>query len=397
MGALLGYLAFLIIAATISLSLFAMVIAVLNGSAFAIPFLLTVPAVVTACLVLLLKNYFVTKKRIAGFLLISAAALLVTGYKPVTYLYIENLSAVPEQANPTEYESFAPFTKAADLSGPAALHLTGPLPKIDSATAVYPMVSSFVRAVYPENDYTGFPGDGTVLQEHPRYTYHRLITGERDIIFGPPPTGEQLKKAEKAGVTLEVTPIAKEAFVFYVNNSNPVSDLTEAEVRAIYAGKKTEWNDVGGRKKPIIAYQRKPDSRSQQEMERIMEGTALTAPPTEPVSEFSNGIVRELSEYRNERNALGYSYRNTVQPYVDERKVKLLMVEGVSPGDSEIRSGKYPYTVEICAVTAGTEHPDAKRFIDWMLSDEGQQLVKKSGFTPIREPEAETSDRSSSR
>ncbi len=397
MGAFLGYLAFLISAATVSLSLFAMVIAYLNGSAFAIPFLLTVPAIVIAGLTLLLKNYFTTKRRTAGFLAISMAALLITGYAPVTYLYEESLARVPEQADPLNYESFAPHTAAAKLDAPASLRLTEPLPKLDSATAAYPMVASFVREVYPENDYTGFTGDGIVLEEHPRYAYHRIVTGERDLIFGPPPTAEQLKKAEQAGVKLKVTLIAKEAFVFYVNKSNPVSDLTEADIQAIYAGKKTEWSDVGGRKKPISAYQRKPDSRSQLEMERIMDGTALAAPPTEPVTESSNGIVRELSEYRNERNALGYSYRNTVQPFADERKVKLLAVGGVSPGDKEIRSGEYPYTAEICAVTAGTEHADAERFIVWMLTDEGQQLVKKSGFTPIREVEEKNSRSTSSR
>ncbi|WJY26284.1 hypothetical protein QWT68_09310 [Sporosarcina trichiuri] len=119
-------------------------------------------------------------------------------------------------------------------------------------------------------------------------------------------------------------------------------------------------------------------------MEQVMDGEPLTAPYEEPVTPFSHGWVGQLSEYQNRGAALGYSYRNTVQPLVEERKVKLLQVDGVDPGDDEIRAGTYPYTQEICAVTANTEHPETGRFIEWILSEEGQELVKKSGFTPIR-------------
>ncbi|WP_052461866.1 PstS family phosphate ABC transporter substrate-binding protein [Sporosarcina koreensis] len=257
---------------------------------------------------------------------------------------------------------------------------------MDGATAYYPMYAAFVQAVYSEGSYEHFTGDGTVLTEHPRYAYHRLMTGDRDIIFAPAPTAAQQKRAEEAGLELKLTPVAKEAFVFYVPRGNRVSGLTEQEIRGIYGGGLAEWSDVGGRKEPIITYQRKTGSRSQQEMERIMDGTPFAHPPTEPVSEFSSGgIVRELAEYRNSRGAIGYSYRNTAQPLAEKGNVKLLEVDGIPPGTKEIQSGAYPYIQTIYAVTAGSDNPNTGKLIEWILSDERQRLVAQSGFTPIRQ------------
>jgi hypothetical protein len=67
----------------------------------------------------------------------------------------------------------------------------------------------------------------------------------------------------------------------------------------------------------------------------------------------------------------------------DAAPVKLLSVNGVAPTEENIRSGLYPFTVDIFAVTAGTGNPNVRKLIDWLLSPQGQELIEKVGYVGI--------------
>ena len=66
--------------------------------------------------------------------------------------------------------------------------------------------------------------------------YERLIDGEIDVFFGAQPSPAQVQAAAEAGVEFTLTPIAKEAFVFFVHRDNPVSSLTAQQLRAVSTG-----------------------------------------------------------------------------------------------------------------------------------------------------------------
>jgi phosphate transport system substrate-binding protein len=68
---------------------------------------------------------------------------------------------------------------------------------------------------------------------------------------------------------------------------------------------------------------------------------------------------------------------------VTEGSVKLISVDGIAPTVENIRSGTYPFTVDIYAATAGTANPNAAALIAWLLSPQGQSLVEKSGYVGI--------------
>ena len=87
--------------------------------------------------------------------------------------------------------------------------------------------------------------------------------------------------AKEKGVELQVVPVVKEAFVFLVNKQNPVDVLTVKQIRDIYQGIATNWNELGGTDKEIIAYQRPENSGSQTIMEKqVMENLKMAAAPT---------------------------------------------------------------------------------------------------------------------
>ena len=66
--------------------------------------------------------------------------------------------------------------------------------------------------------------------------------------------------------------------------------------------------------------------------------------------------------------------------------IKVLRVDGVEPTVDNIRNGTYPITTYIYAITySGNGNRNIRRFIDWILSDEGQSFVEQTGYVGIGE------------
>ncbi|MDV2887769.1 substrate-binding domain-containing protein, partial [Alkalihalophilus pseudofirmus] len=92
------------------------------------------------------------------------------------------------------------------------------------------------------------------------------------------------------GKELVMTPIGKEAFVFFVNPKNSVNDLQVSEIKGIYSGNIKNWSKLGGKNDRIIAFQRPKNSGSQTLLEKIMGNTPIMEPLKEEVREGMGGI-----------------------------------------------------------------------------------------------------------
>ena len=108
-----------------------------------------------------------------------------------------------------------------------------------------------------------------------------LVNGNVDMIYTVPLSEQQYQTASDAQLELALEPVSLEGFVFVVNASNPVSSLTQEQLRAIYSGEITNWSELGGKDEEIVAYQRNPDSGSQNFMVSFMGDTPLTDAPVE--------------------------------------------------------------------------------------------------------------------
>jgi phosphate transport system substrate-binding protein len=64
--------------------------------------------------------------------------------------------------------------------------------------------------------------------------------------------------------------------------------------------------------------------------------------------------------------------------------IKTLSIDGIVPNKENIQSNKYPFVQTVYAVTTGNESENTKKFIEWILSPQGQELAEKTGYTPIR-------------
>ena len=295
-----------------------------------------------------------------------------------------------------QYEPFAPDTKAASLDEPSTLILSeDALLRLDGATALYPVYAGFVQAVYPQGEYPRYTatedGYGVVTCSGTVDAYQRLIQGDADVIFAAAPSQGQLDMAAQAGVELHLTPIGREAFVFFVNSKNPVEGLTVEEIQGIYTGQITNWSQLGGKNQSIRPFQRQDNSGSQSALLRLMEGLPLIEPEQEDRVGDMGGIIRDVADYRNYANAIGFSFRFYASEMEANDQIRLLALDDVAPTKETIRDGSYPISDSFYAVTAApTGQPDPREsdpqldaFLRWILSEQGQRIIEASGYVGI--------------
>ena len=332
-----------------------------------------------------------------GFLCVLAAAAVFIA----NGLYKDSLPALDDlEGLLWQYDPFDPNTKSVTLEEPSTLKFdteTAQAIRLDGATALYPVYASFVQNVWPEDAETGrydhrtVDGYGSVACSGTIEAYERLIKGKTDMIFAAAPSQAQLDAAKAAGVELHMTPIGREAFVFFVNSRNPVENLTVAQIQGIYSGRITNWKEVGGKNQRIRPFQRAENSGSQSALRRLMEGLPLLEPEEEDRIGGMGGIIREVASYRNYKNAIGFSFRFYSTEMVQNGDIRLLALNGVEPTKETIRDGSYPISSESYAITVSpTGEPapqetngDLASFLDWMASPQGQSIVEQVGYVSL--------------
>jgi phosphate transport system substrate-binding protein len=294
---------------------------------------------------------------------------------------------VPDEIDLSDYEPFGKNgrgTKVAILPEPSSLKLSDNLPKIYAATALYPLCVAFAQAVYPEGNYSLVRNESPVHGSHTALVYGKLIDGKADIIFCARPSNEQIERAKEKGINFNMTPIGKEAFVFFVNKKNPVINLSIEQVRNIYSGKVTNWSELGGRHRKIKAYQRPIGSGSQTILGSIMGEEQIVTPSETDLAIGMLDIIKETAAYRNYNNAIGYSFLFYTTQMVRNNKIKILSINGVLPSKETILDETYFYADNFYAITTNTDNENANKFIDWILSEQGQYLVDKTGYVSIK-------------
>ena len=195
-----------------------------------------------------------------------------------------------------------------------------------------------------------------------------------------------LDEAKELGIELEITPIGKEAFVFFVEKHNPVDNLSSEQIKTIYHGDITNWKEVGGNNEKILAFQRPKNSGSQTMMEYFMGDISLKEPQTYEMVSAMSGVIKKVAQYNNEDGALGYTFRYFLEELNQEQDVKILNVDGIYPSLESIEDGSYPLTSNICLITRKNDsNPYVQKMIDFILSDDGQEIIHKTGYSGLNQ------------
>jgi phosphate transport system substrate-binding protein len=296
------------------------------------------------------------------------------------------------------YDPRAPGSVTPRLEDATAFIVRGTenLPVLDGAEAAFPVYAAFAAACYSDMaplsdkdlrdyDHRGINHAGPLQFHNTIVAFRNLVEGKADIFFGALPSENQARLATEKNRKLTLTSIGREAFVFFVNEANPVNGLTSEQIRDIYSGKVRNWKALGGDSAEIIAFQRPEDSGSQTVMRRFMGDTPLEPPLKDHYVSGMDGIVDRTSEYRNAPSAIGYSFRFFLTSLGKRPRIKTLAVDGILPTPETIRSGAYPYVVNLYAVTLkDNPNPHIAPFLEWMQGEQGQDLIEKTGYVRLQ-------------
>ena len=397
--------------------------------ASAILSILHIPLIILVAFLIFYKH----KKLFLFLVAIVVAICGISAFRQYLYRKENNIIATSQAAYGFAYENgysssdLSPYyvenasNRLAKLDEPATFTISDPLkmPILDGAEAAYPVYSAFANACYEDiadiqskakyassygANMEGISYPQLVMRRPPIqfsntvYAYEKLIDGKVDIVFGAKPSESQIQMANDYGKKVILTPIGKEGFVFFVNEENSINELSSEQIRAIYSGEITNWNQVGGDDKSILAYQRPENSGSQTMMEYFMGNTPLKAPLRIEYKDSMRGVINEVAAYDNGNDSIGYSFRyfaSIMAGDIDEASdnesggVKFLTIDGVYPDEETIRSGEYPLTTQLYAITAvdrsGTYSKDTiAPFLEWMTGPQGQQIVTDTGYVSLK-------------
>ena len=181
----------------------------------------------------------------------------------------------------------------------------------------------------------------------------------------------ELKPEEK---DLNEIIVAYDGLAVIVHSNNNTGDLSIEQIKQIFAGQIRNWKELGGNDKVITVVTREEGSGTRgafqelvMEKDRIFKGAIV---------EDSNGTVREI--VANDPNAIGYISLGLVND-----KVKALSLDGIIASDENIITKRYSLVRPFLFVTKNTPTGEVKNFIDFVLSQEGQGLIKEEGLIPV--------------
>jgi phosphate transport system substrate-binding protein len=187
---------------------------------------------------------------------------------------------------------------------------------------------------------------------------------------------EEFAKAKAANRNIKEVAFALDMIVPVLHPSNKVKNLTMEQLKGIYDGTITNWKQVGGDDMNIVVVSRDSSSGT---YEFWGEAVLKKADPAKTsLMQASNGAV--MNTVANNKKAIGYVGFG----YVDS-SIKVTDVNGIKATLKNGKSGKYPVSRKLYMyVDQNNYSADAKAFVNYLLSKDGQKIVGEAGFIPVK-------------
>jgi phosphate transport system substrate-binding protein len=249
--------------------------------------------------------------------------------------------------------------------------------KLDGSTTVYPIAKTAAEEfmkLHPAvtvDVQQSSTGEGLV----------KFLAGETDISDATrAPKDKEYADAKKKGMGLHMTIISNDAVGIIVHPGNPLSDLTTAQLKAIYFdGTITDWSQLtnGTKKGKINIYNTDPKISGTAELFN----TKITGHAEKP---YVNGTTivhptpKMIPTIKNDPDGIAYTPVNWINS-----DVKMVKVNGVAPTQQTILDTSYLLSRKMYMITDGVPTGLKREFINFILSEQGQNIVQKEGFIPV--------------
>lgn len=218
-----------------------------------------------------------------------------------------------------------------------------------------------------------------------------LINGTTDVCQASRQIKQQeIDQARGNGVEPYEIQVATDALSVVVNPANPVSELTIAQLSAIYTNKITNWKEVGGNDAPIVALSRDTNSGTHVFFkEHVVQMLGL--PGEDRSLEYGSHVLmlssteQGVSEVGRNPNAIFYPGLGYVNSEVKPLAIKKTANSpAVLPSEATALDGTYSIARPLLYYTNGAPAGIIKAFIDYCLSGEGQAKVAEVGYVPLK-------------
>lgn len=219
-----------------------------------------------------------------------------------------------------------------------------------------------------------------LLNWNTHQSFMECIDGRNDIIITARGISrDESQYAKEKGVELLSRPIAKDAFAFIVNASNPVTNLTIEQVKKIYMGEITNWKEVGGDDAPIVPYVRNANSGSQEKMETVVMA-GLTMPDWKELTLYT--MISPYIQLESDPNGICYTPFYYFNSIVRPESVKVISLDGTTPSRKTIKDDTYPYVTEVmCSVRSDVDKSSTAYQLFYNLSTgKHNQVIDESGY-----------------
>ena len=208
-----------------------------------------------------------------------------------------------------------------------------------------------------------------------------LINGATDICNASRPMkqSEIDKLKERYGSLGVEIRCAKDGITVYLNESNPVKELSIKQLSGIYTGTIKNWKEVGGPDEAIKLYGRENSSGTYVFFqENVVKGDYAASCQTLP------GTAAVVNAVKNDKYGIGYggaAYSKGVKQCLVKKDDKS---PAFAPTAETIKNGSYPISRFLYMYLRNRPTGEIKNYIDWILGPEGQKLVVEQGYFPVK-------------
>jgi len=207
-----------------------------------------------------------------------------------------------------------------------------------------------------------------------------LINGTIDLAMASRPMKDDEKAKAKTtrGADVVEHAVALDALGVFVHSSNPIAQLTTAQVKDIFQGKVTNWSQVGGPDAPVVLYGRESSSGT---FDYFREHV-LNKEDFAPAVQTLQGTAAIINAVGHDKNGIGYGGI----AYAKEVKALPISADGkpaVAPTEATVADGTYPLARKLFFYYPANAPERVTAFAQWSVTPEAQALVTKAGYFPL--------------
>jgi phosphate transport system substrate-binding protein len=243
--------------------------------------------------------------------------------------------------------------------------------RLAGSETMLPLVKQWTEAYQVKNPAVGFSVRGGGSASGIR----ALISGSTEIAAAsrsitPDEVRQLVRNHRSIGIAILT---ARDALSIYVHPNNPVRSLTQDQVKRIFTGEIVSWKDLGGWNLPIAVISREVKSGTY----LFFQEHVLYGDPYSVGCTTVTGAQEVVRAVEKDSGAIGYG------SFMYAHSVRVVDIDSVAPTRENVLNGAYPLSRYLHFYTREMPAGEVKKFIDWVLSKEGQTISRENGFIPL--------------